>query len=156
MELTTYNRRETVVIGAQEQPGDGTRYTFLIVLYGVEGDIPKKDAKAMGKVIAGRDVPPFSARSVSIFPKNDGATLRGSIQDIPYGALAQMAHAKAQTRNEDGFVEFGLGDAMQDALVASQKGWTRLSEKDENPWTVASALRCAMQAVGIRFRTPVM
>lgn len=154
MELTTYNRRETVVIGAQEQPGDGTRYTFLIVLYGVEGDIPKKDAKAMGKVLAGRDVPPFPAKSVSIFPKDDGATLKGSIQDTPYEELAQMAQAKVS--RGDGLVEFGRGNVRWDALVASERGWAGLSEKEENPWTVASALRCAMQAVGIRCRMPVM
>ena len=112
MELTTYNRRETVVIGAEEQPGDGTRYTFLIVLYGVEGDIPKKNAKAMDKVLAGRDVPPFPAQHVSIFPKDDGATLKGSIQDIPYEALAQMACAQARVPNGDDFMQFGLGDAM--------------------------------------------
>lgn len=156
MELTTYNRRETVVVGAQEQPGDATRYTFLIVLYGVEGDMPKKDAKATDKVLAGRDAPPFPAQRVSIFPKDDGATLKGPIQDIPYETLAQMACAQARVPNGDDFMQFGLGDAMQDALVASEKGWTGLSENDENPWTIASALRCAMQAVGIRCRMPVM
>lgn len=154
MELTTYNRRETVVIGAHEQPGDGTRYTFLIVLYGVEGDMPKKDAKATDKVLAGRDAPPFPAQRVSIFPKDDGATLKSCIQDIPYEKLAQMAQAKVS--RGDGLVEFGRGNVGWDAFVVSEKGWTRLSEKEENPWTVASALRCAMQAVGIRCRMPVM